>query len=345
MQMNANFDASDFHKANRQQADAADGASTPETPLPADIAAQLDRLLEGGLKNISDLKVIDSHPIGAVIGRLSLLELSPPPAGLLARTLQAMPKQVLPTAPSMSTKKHMVPSGFNQRAVDMWVMAVAASLLVVVMFFGLSQARVHALRFACSRNLQAVGRAMEQYAANYDNRLPEIAPPADRNWLPRDVSTGTERSADAHSNLANLSPLVDGTARYTSWEQLVCPATPTSACDLNAERCPQWRSTGYSYVDQLGPYHQHWLEAATVPIMADANPVVYETVCRKATINSINHGGVGQNVLFNDGSVVWETSADVGPDHRNIWTVGNPPVLQYNGTQEPRHRDSVFLVP
>lgn len=345
MQMNANFDASDFHEVDRQQTDSADGACTPETPLPADLAAQLDSLVGGGLKNIADLKLIEAHPMGAVIGRLSLLELSPPPVGLLTRTLQAIPKQISPTVRQVSIKKYMVPVGFNQRAVDIWVMAVAASLLVVVMFFGLSQAQVHALRFACARNLQAVGRAMEQYAANYGNRLPEIAPPTDRNWMPRDVPTGMERSADAHSNLANLSPLVDGPDRYTSWERLVCPATPTSACDLNAERCPQWGATGYSYADQLGPYHHHWLEATTVPIMADSNPVVYETLCRNATINSVNHGGVGQNVLFNDGSVVWETSADVGPDHHNIWTVGNPPVLQYNGTQEPRHRYSVFLVP
>jgi hypothetical protein len=87
------------------------------------------------------------------------------------------------------------------------------------------------------------------------------------------------------------------------------------------------------------------VEAAAVPIMADGNPVVSDICCRTADRNSSNHGGFGQNVLFNNGGVVWEASADVGPDHRNIWTVGSPPILQYNGTQEPHHWSSVFLVP
>ncbi len=346
MQTNADFDDSDFNKADRQPTDPVDGASTSGTSLPADIAAQVDALLEDGFKRPANLNALKAHPVGAVISRLALLDLGLPPTGLLARTLQAISKQAHRAIPLMRTKrKYTVPTGFNQRAVDLWVMAVAASVLVVVVFFSISQARIHALRFACARNLQAVGSAMEQYAANNSNRLPEIAPPADRNWLPRDVVTDVPRSADAHSNLANLSPLVDGAARYTSWERLVCPATPISARGLNTERCPQWGSTGYSYIDQLGPYHHHWLESDTVPVMADANPIVYEPYCCNVSINSVNHGGAGQNVLFNTGSVIWETTADVGPGHHNIWTVGEPPVVQYNGTEEPRHRYRAFLVP
>jgi hypothetical protein len=343
--MDANFKDSDMNMP-KQPLDLNGAASEGGSPLPAELAARIDSILEHGLKDPSELGRLADVPMGAAISRLAVLELCHPPAGLLDRTLKVLPKKAsVSQARKPIEKKYVVPVGFNQRAVDIWAMAAAACVLVVVMFFGLSQAQVHALRFACARNLQAVGRAMEQYASNDAGRLPEIAPPADRNWLPRNAPSGAVRSANAHSNLANLSPLIEGTARYTSWERLVCPAQPVSAADLNAERCPTWGSTGYSYVDQLGPYHHHWIEAETVPIMADANPIVCDFCSRTADANSVNHGGYGQNVLFNNGSVIWETSADVGPDQHDIWTVGTPPILQYNGTQEPRHWSSVFLVP
>lgn len=343
--MNAKFDDSDLHSGEQANLASANGAENAAEPLPADVAARVDVVFENGLRSPADLKALADHPLGAAVARLTLLELIQPPTGLVDRTLRAVAAELPKRSLKVGTKKHIVPTGFNQRAVDIWVMAVAASVLAVVMFFSITQAQVHALRFACARNLQTVGQAMEQYAANYNNRLPEIAPPADRNWLPRNVNTDVSRSADAHSNLANLAPLVGGAARYTSWERLVCPATPGAINDLNSERCPQWGATGYSYVDQLGPYHHHWVESETVPIMADENPIVLDAYCQNVAVNSPNHGGTGQNVLFNDGSAIWETSADVGPDHHSIWTLGNPPVMQYNGTQEPRHRYSVFLVP
>lgn len=344
--MDANFKDSDMNVPTRQPIDSDSAASDAGSPFPPELAAQVDSIFQDGLKDPSEIGRLADVPLGRAISRLAVLELCHPPAGLLSRTLNALPKPFpVPQSGKTIGRKYVVPVGFNQRAVDIWAMAAAACVLVVVTFFGLSQAQVHALRFACARNLQAVGRAMEQYASNNVGRLPEIAPPADRNWLPRSAPSGVVRSADAHSNLANLSPLIEGAARYTSWERLVCPAQPISAADLNAERCPAWGSTGYSYVDQLGPYHHHWVEAGTVPIMADANPIIYDLACRSADANSHNHGGYGQNVLFNDGSVIWETSANVGPDHHNIWTVGNPPILQYNGTQEPHHWSSVFLVP
>ncbi|MGC8560998.1 MAG: hypothetical protein ACP5O1_10005 [Phycisphaerae bacterium] len=344
--MDANFKDSDMNMPKQQPLDLNHAASDGVSPLPAELAARIDAIFEQGLKDPAEIGRLADLPMGAAISRLGVLELCHPPADLLSRTLKALPKRAsVPQARTPVERKYVVPVGFNQRAVDIWVMAAAACVLVVVMFFGLSQAQVHALRFACARNLQVVGRAMAQYASNNAGRLPEIALPADRNWLPRNADSGAVRSANAHSNLANLSSLIDGPARYTSWERLVCPAQPVSAADLNAERCPTWGSTGYSYVDQLGPYHHHWVEAEMVPIMADANPIVCEFCSRTADANSVNHGGYGQNVLFNDGGVVWETSADVGPDHHNIWTVGDPAILQYNGTQEPRHWSSVFLVP
>jgi hypothetical protein len=345
MHMNANLDDSDFRHAQQMQAQSTGGNLDSAAPLPADVAALVDLLLEEGLRSPADLKTLATHPSGVTIARLAALELAHPPTGLAARTLRALPPQAPSVPTRINPKKYTVPAGFNQRAVDVWVMAVAACVLVVVTVFGLSQAQVHALRFACARNLQAVGQAMAQYAANYNNRLPEIAPPTDRNWLPRNADTGMPRSADAHSNLANLSPLVAGAARYISWERLVCPATPDAIADLNTERCPQWAATGYSYVDQLGPYHHHWAESQTVPIMADANPIVMDTYCPNIAMDSPNHGGDGQNVLFNDGGVIWEASANVGPNHHSIWTIGNPPTVLYNGTQEPHHRSSVFLVP
>lgn len=324
-----------------------DVPGTPANPaLDPQLAAALDALLEQGMADGADISALRNHPFGDVIAKLGANPAILLPPGLAARTIAAARQTALP--PPVRTRrntKHALHVGANPRVIDMWVMAAAACLLMVVMFFTLKQARVHALRAACAENLQVIGQAMGQYATTYADYLPQITPPADRNWMPRSAPTGVERSTNAHSNLANLAPLVEGSARYTSWERLICPGQPHSAVDLNTERCPSWGKLGYSYIDELGPYHHHWSTSDMIPVMADANPVVCQTAGCTPNSNSENHGGMGQNVLFSSGNVVWETTADVGPHHNNIFTLGNPPEVVYNGTEEPHTQSDVFLVP
>jgi hypothetical protein len=285
--------------------------------------------------------------IRAVFEVLAQFPTSAAPSDLAARVMarirrekvQSLPIGVLPRGGKRRFRR-----SWDVRKINLLAMVAALIIIFIIGIPLLIQARTQALRTACADNLVQLAGAFGQYAAANANQLPQIAPPHDRNWLPRRLTGSLARSSDAHCNLANLTPLVLGHARYISWNRLVCPACPIRTFAARRRRL-SWRTVSYSYLDQLSPYHYQWNGSGNIVVLADSNPLFSGRNVTSAQFNSFNHGGVGQNILYNNGCVRWATTPNVGPNQHNIWAIGNPPRLHYTGREEPTSPNEIILVP
>lgn len=274
------------------------------------------------------------------------------PPGLAVRTMAAVRRCSSPD--SFAVKSMIAPQapkvriGWDRRRIDLAAMTVAAGLLFVVLISGIKQARFVAQRTACAGNLRALAGAFSSYAADDANMLPSIAPPADGNWLPVADTPGQRRSANAHSNLANLRPLV-ARGQFASWKRLICPSCQVKrAMRLggNPAKGLPTDDISYSYIDELGPYHHHWNGSGRVAVMADYNPLFQgKTRAVNENSNSFNHDLRGENILSDNGAVRWVTTPDVGPRHDNIWTVQGDATPPFTGREEPQSRSDILLVP
>ena len=330
-----------------------DNPEKPVQPLAEHEAAYMDALLEHGT---------DGHaPTGAhdptvcpprlleIIHALAQLPPVEPPLDLTRRTVAAAgAAPVLRITPhagkSMLTNTRLKARTWDPRKADIAVMLIAAALLLTVTLFQLNKARTLAVQTDCADNLAMLGTAFGQYAATDGGLLPRIAVPADHDWLPRSMTPLAHRAANAHGNLANLAPMLNARTRYTAWTRMICPAVAGLKVTRSSTH-PAWSNVGYSYIDELSAYHHHWGQGGHIAIMADRNPLFYGGGAGQVNMNSWNHASRGQNVLYDDGSVFWRHTPDVGPQHDNIWTLGNPPMLVYSGMEEPASRYDIILVP
>jgi type II secretory pathway pseudopilin PulG len=143
---------------------------------------------------------------------------------------------------------------------------------------------------------------------------------------------------------------------------------PTAAEDLFLQRITAGRCS-YSYQNQFAhpqtaadvtdvhnPTTNLLLHAASLAVMADRNPYTRTRLVRQPVVspddqpeaNSLNHGGMGQNVLYLDGSVQWQGSPLCGAVRPSglrdniYWPDAGLPTDPQN---IPRSVDDSFLVP
>jgi len=198
-------------------------------------------------------------------------------------------------------------SGSSARRWSRLDLAVAAGILVVVgslMIPALRESRDSARRQQCQNNLRSLGMALASYADRFGGQLPAID---------RDENAGMfavklhERGALTRKQLAEwlLCPasqfaedVFRGTARMhvpTRQELSAAQGEKLAALLKNMGGSFAYR---VGYVDAGGRYHQvEFVGSSQAPMMADkpsSNIVGFQ---------SENHGGCGQNVLFQDQSV------------------------------------------
>ncbi len=331
-----------------------DNPETPIPPLADHEVAYIDSLLEHGSAPHTPAEPNQSAVcpprLVEIIHALAQLPPVEPPVDLTRRTVAAAgAASVLRLTPhagkSMLTNTRLKARAWDPRKADIAVMLIAAALLLTVTLFQLNKARTLAVQTDCANNLAMLGAAFGQYAEANSGLLPRISVPADHDWLPRSMTGPAHRAANAHCNLANLAPMLNVRTRYTSWTRMICPAVVPGAGLSGTGTRPAWSNVGYSYIDELSNYHHHWAHGGHIAIMADRNPLFYGGGVGQVNANSWNHASRGQNVLYDDGSVFWTRTPDVGPRHDNIWTLGNPPIVVYSGMEEPASRDDIILVP
>jgi anti-sigma factor RsiW len=237
-----------------------------------------------------------------------------PPPGLARRTChfiaafaEAPSGQPSATAASRATPLPapvQLPSGGSWRWSDVSVMAGIMVTAVLLVFPAIQSSRFRARVTACQENLQQLGTALVQYSEHHGKYFPQV--PQQGNlaaagiYAPALLSDGLldspQRVLCPGSSLA-----ADRSFQVPSLDQLQA----ASGRELGRLRSIMGGSYGYSlgYVENGRYVSTCNLSRPTFALMADAPS---DTL---PGFQSENHGGRGQNVLFEDGHVRFLTSS------------------------------------
>jgi prepilin-type processing-associated H-X9-DG protein len=247
-------------------------------------------------------------------------------------------------------------------------------------------------RVRCEDNLLQLRDALQAYANVNHNDFPRTLydPVVNRDgytaFTGADAANPFSVSVGPSDVTASLWLLVRG-GYVTNLSIFVCPSSreyPDRLTDpigrpVAADRRSNFRSAAnlsYSYADPFSGYVDYRLNSDVLPahfaLLADKNPgsaaakVGHDAApLDLARGNSLNHGQAGQNVLFADGSVTFQTTpycgvgvdADKKTDGDNIYTVlaplpltpGNSPFYANDGFTGrrvgPSYQYDSYLVP
>ena len=261
--------------------------------------------------------------------------------------------------------------------VELLVVIAMITLLIALLLPVCKQVREQAYRVKCASNLRQIGLAMKMYAGDfkeYPRRIASKTGGAPMYFTWQTDLTADPFSAGYHEAVGAMFLLVR--YRYVTTAVFVCPSTNHQADTLNGlppQLCSNFKlilpdQTNYSYSFQCqytGPKEAGRLDEVAVrqyryttnfpsdfPLGADRN----ECINRCASLvpsgspevlklmNSKNHFGNGQNVLFNDGRVLWCNTPFVGINHDNIYTEASEK-LHWDIPGVPQHKLDCVLVP
>ncbi len=232
-----------------------------------------------------------------------------PPAGLYLKTLARVAEvraRPLPKAPPPSPRS--AGSWRGPRRADL----LAAALLIVCLgaLTGPLLVKYWHLhgRQACADNLRQYGKMLQLYSASHDGRLPQVAEEGPHTYAAAFVPMLRE----AHCAGKDLQPLACTAGGRVSAFPSILDVEQARDNDPALFR-DRARQLAGNYAYSLGYRENGTLRGLSVrngnqPIMADHRPLP-----EKGT-NSPNHGGVGQNVLYVDGTVKWHVAPTVGVD-------------------------------
>ncbi|MCG8403728.1 MAG: prepilin-type N-terminal cleavage/methylation domain-containing protein [Phycisphaerales bacterium] len=223
--------------------------------------------------------------------------------------------------------------------IEMLIVIAILALLHSMLLPSLSRARELAKRTTCAAHLRGIGQAMYLYAeVSPPGFFPSIAQVRDDGAMQVFGGTAIGISNPNHidrilqpSTTGIPSPTVDMWAllrmQTTTPRQFICPST-TDVPDPAADTLAYYDFLGSKHLSYAYQY-QHDADREIVgttsepnfPVMADANPYIKGEITmtvlndRRSQFrgNSTNHTNrEGQNVLFQDGHVFFETGPDVG---------------------------------
>lgn len=236
------------------------------------------------------------------------------------------------------------------------LVSIAALLLIGTAVFGpmLGAARERARQTACAAGLQTAGLGFGMYAGDERDALPlATASTVGNPWW--------HVGKAEQSNSANLYTL--SRTGYVKVDSLACDGNKTACRRELGPDARDWTclsEVSYSYQNQFAPPERRakWNSSVQIVVAVDASPVVRRAVQKQwinPLANSMNHGGRGQNALFNDGRVQWLTTP-VLESGDNIWL---PQALEQfinklhrpthadpiQGTESPGSAEDVFVAP
>jgi hypothetical protein len=227
-----------------------------------------------------------------------------PPAGLAVRTIARVAEyccRELPHAPMPPPAAAVTRSWWRRADV-----LIAASLLLTALGIGIPAVLhvrgTHAIT-QCQNNLRQYHTALQAYHDRH-GKFPDIAAhqPHDAAGLvvPILVSAGVWPE--------NISVRCPGNGPATQCPMTLDQVTALSPQEFLHKAADLAPCYAYSlgYLDDAGAYHGLTRADSHVALMADCPPP------GAGPGNSRNHGGTGQNILFSDGSVRFQTVRTIG---------------------------------
>ncbi|MCY2952370.1 MAG: type II secretion system protein [Planctomycetota bacterium] len=264
----------------------------------------------------------------------------------------------------MSYSNDLKPRAFT--LVELLVVIAIIALLVAILLPVLAAARERANRIKCAANLHQLGIALYIYANDNKGIYPRgVYVPGKP---PRAFASNEFRSSENSITVA-LCRLV--LSRLVPREIFLCPSVaPLPSTYTTTTPVEQWEDFGwerprrntlnYSYATPYpgtnGKQTEYRPYPARLPadfaVVADrndplpphglANPAKDKVVPQwMQDRNSPNHARKGQNVLYNDGRVVWASTPFCGYNEDNIYTA-DP---NGEGNVFPNHRADSLLLP
>ena len=310
-------------------------------------AAELHRCLK---KTIEPLETLSDDNCPDELAKGTVFRLTN-----LARASQLHLEQLLRDE---STKSVPSKSRFWRNLAEMGAIAAVILFFAGVSVPTVNRARQHARQAKCQANLLQIARATDQYASDHQGRMPAVAIKEGHPWW----KIGSTNQ-DNYSNTRPLWLLVKN--GYVQPESFVCPGRKQDKLTkLTPEQIrdrfdfPSRQYVTYSFRLTTGRNIKVLSNGNTV-LIADLNPVfesIYEKFSKQdcnefnlqmrqelLKMNSINHNGRGQNVLFVNGSISFKKSRTIGSSGDDIFTVKGK--KHYRGCEQPSDDDDAFLAP
>ncbi len=235
-------------------------------------------------------------------------------------------------------------------------LAMAAAFMIIgsVVLTTMRYMRYHAWRTQCQAQLAGIGRGISNYSADYEGRLPAVVTSAGSPWW----KVG-DPGQDNVSNTRHIWLLVKG--GYVGPNQFLCPGANTGDLEPISDEQAQ---TLFDFPNRRYiPYSMRLIceKSPAVSslgrklIISDMNPL-FESLPtdfgkpldlkmddKLLKVNSNNHQGRGQNVLYSDNSVQFVRTRRVGIDNDDIFTLRGTDV--YKGCEVPSCDEDEFMAP
>jgi len=247
---------------------------------------------------------------------------------------------------------------FWHNLTEMAAVAAAIILFAGVLIPPLSFARQKYWQNRCKMQLSNIFQGIQQYSFDNKDKLPLVAVAPGTPWY----RVGYQGSED-YSNTRSLFRLVKG--HYVkNPADFVCPARSQGRAlqfDIsvvqNFNDFPARRYVTYSPRIVCIKFQGKCMTSGE-PLMADSNPI-FENLPEKLfgeiklrlnnkllTINSLNHNGRGQNVLFGDSSVQFIKTRSIGITNDDIFTLQDMGRgFEVKGCEVPSCETDAFLAP
>jgi hypothetical protein len=237
---------------------------------------------------------------------------------------------------------------------EMLAAAAAILLIVGVLVPTMGTARQKYRNNLCQAQLGNISRGYNSYVESNDGRQPSVTISSGSPWY----MVGNQ-GAENHSNTRHIFLLVKG--GYVESRRFCCPGCkkvqPSEIDNSQIQQLkdfPERSYVTYSFRISCNSTKEGRLTCRQV-ILSDMNPL-FESLPNdpsvtfnvqldknKLTVNSRNHNGSGQNVLFGDGRVEFIKTRFIGAAKDDIFTLQDTDI--YQGCEVPSTPTDYFLAP